>query len=221
MRISPAALLLPLAVLLVGATSASEISNKAKRSVYQARSLAICQVAMVQGQAEGFEPADASEGCRCTIDSFMTGKTLAQLPRIEIANFRTIVKDELASCLDRMKKIGAKRGIEEAEGAKLAPGSEPVAADRLPEAATAPPGPAPEAAPADVPTSNAGSPGSTVTAWLASVPLWAWGLFALFILLIAARKLAGRGDRRDLLGVPRSMRSGLSGQPRRPDPPRS
>jgi hypothetical protein len=220
MRISPIAFLFPLAFILASAAPSGEVRDKARRAVYQAQALALCQVGMAQSRPGDFEAGDAAQGCRCTVNSFMTGKSVAQLPPLDAASFRTIVKAELAQCLDRMAKIGVKRAVGESAIAAPAPSAVPVPDSQPAAGAEATPGLAtPGAAPAAPIGEQPGPAPASATAWLDSVPLWAWGALALALLLFAARKLAGRGDRRDLMGVPQSMRSRLPGQPRRPDLP--
>jgi hypothetical protein len=222
MRISPVALLFPLAFILASAAPSSEVRDKARRAVYQAQALAFCQIGMAQRRPGDFEAGDAAQGCRCTVDAFMTGKSVARLPPLDASSFRTIVKAELAQCLDSMAKIGVKRRVPESAIAAPAPSAVPVP-DSQPAAGTeaAPALATPGTAPAAPTGEYSGPTRASAADWLDWVPLWVWGALGLAVLLFAARKLAGRGQRRDLMGVPQSMRSRLPGQPRRPDLPRS
>jgi hypothetical protein len=203
MRTSLIALLFPL--IMAAATPADDVHDMALRSLYHAQAQALCLVGMEQRRPGSFEPGDGARGCRCTVDLFMTGKSLAQLPPLDAANFRTIMKNELGQCLDRMATSVAKRQVSEPAGA------EPAAA---PEAT-----PAANAAPAATVAGRSSPTGAGMAAWLATVPLWLWGAIAFAFLLSAVRRLSRRNERRDLLGVPPSMRSGPLGQPKRPDLP--
>jgi hypothetical protein len=208
MRPSLIALLFPLAFVMAAASPSGEVRDKARRTVYQTKALALCQMSMAEQWAQNPEGGDGAQGCGCAVDAFMAGKSVSQLPPLDAVNFPALVKDELAQCLDKMAKIGVKQHV--SAPASTEPPPVAVATPSLP---TASPTPA-------VPVAGKPNPtGADIAAWLAAVPLWAWAGIALAFLLVGARKLLGRDDRRDLLGVPASMRSRVSGQPRRPDLP--
>lgn len=204
MRTSLIALLFPL--VMAAASPADDVHDSALRSIYQARAQALCLVGNAQGRPGDFEPGDVGRGCRCTVELFMAGKSPARLPPLDAADFHTIMKNELGQCLDRMSTSVAKRRVSAAAGA------EPATA---PEAA--PPRPAAHAAPAPPVAGHASPAGAGIADWLAIVPSWLWGAIA--FLVIATRRFWRRDERRDLLGVPPSMRSGPPGQPKRPDLP--
>ncbi len=222
MRTNAAMFLFPLAFVLAAASPASEIRDKARRAAYEAEGIALCSATMAQGRDGDFEPVDLSQGCRCTVRLLMTGKSVGQLPPLDLANFRTVAKDELAQCLERMSKVGVKRQVSEPAVAETATSDSaaPAVSDPAANIETESPQASEQAAPPPALSEGAGAGGS-ISAWFAMVPLWAWGAIALGIVLLAGlRRLAGRDSRRDLLGVPPSMRRGGPVRPKRSDPPR-
>jgi hypothetical protein len=208
MRPSLIALLFPLAFVTAAASRSDEVRDKARRTVYQTKAVSLCQMSMAEQWAQNPEGGDGAQGCGCAVDSFMSGKSVAQLPSLDAVNFPTLLKDELAQCLDKMARVGVKRQL--SERASTEP---PPFEAATPSVPTAPSTPVIPAAGRPNPT------GAGIAAWLVAVPLWAWAGIALALLALVARKLLRRDDRRDLLGVPASMRSRLSGQSRRPDLP--